>query len=98
MLVAEATSSIDVRTDAAIQQTIREAFDDCTVLTIAHRISTIIDYDLIVVMDAGRVVEIGSPRSLLGRRDGHFRRLALENGAITSGRDASPDDISTVSG
>jgi ATP-binding cassette subfamily C (CFTR/MRP) protein 1 len=78
----EATSSIDVRTDAAIQQTIREAFDDCTVLTIAHRISTIIDYDLIVVMDAGRIVEIGTPRNLLSRRGGHFRSLALENGAI----------------
>ncbi|WWD21405.1 hypothetical protein CI109_105890 [Kwoniella shandongensis] len=81
----EATSSIDVRTDAAIQQTIREAFDDCTVLTIAHRISTIIDYDLVVVMEAGKVAEIGTPAILLAREDGHFRRLALENGAIKPG-------------
>ncbi|KAK8847661.1 hypothetical protein IAR55_005520 [Kwoniella newhampshirensis] len=94
----EATSSIDVRTDAAIQQTIRDAFDDCTVLTIAHRISTIIDYDLIVVMEAGQVVEIGTPVNLLARPYGHFRRLAMENGAIGSGRetDAEFGDIEPV--
>lgn len=51
-------------------------------LTIAHRISTVIDYDLIVVMEAGRVVEIGKPEVLLRRENGHFRRLAKENGAI----------------
>jgi ABC-type multidrug transport system fused ATPase/permease subunit len=85
----EATSSIDVRTDAAIQQTIRESFDDCTVLTIAHRISTIIDYDLIVVMEAGSVVEIGTPQTLLARPDGHFRRLAMENGAIGASAELS---------
>jgi ATP-binding cassette subfamily C (CFTR/MRP) protein 1 len=88
----EATSSIDVKTDAAIQRTIRESFEGATVLTIAHRISTIIDYDLIVVMDAGRLVEIGSPQVLLGKRDGHFKRLALENGAIS---ESSGSDVST---
>ena len=81
--IAEATSSIDVETDSAIQQTIRDSFDDCTVLTIAHRISTVIDYDVIVVMEAGRIVEIGSPQVLLGRPEGHFRRLAVENGAFS---------------
>jgi ATP-binding cassette subfamily C (CFTR/MRP) protein 1 len=78
----EATSSIDVKTDAAIQQTIRESFEGATVMTIAHRISTIIDYDVIVVMDRGRVVEMGPPTDLLRRRDGHFRRLAMEGEAI----------------
>lgn len=80
----EATSSVDVETDAAIQSTIREAFDGSTVLTIAHRISTIIDYDVIVVLDKGRVVEIGPPEDLLQRSDGWFRRLATENGAISA--------------
>jgi ABC-type multidrug transport system fused ATPase/permease subunit len=79
----EATSSIDVKTDAAIQQTIRESFEGATVLTIAHRISTIIDYDVIVVMDRGRVVEMGPPNDLLRHRDGHFRSLAMEGGAIS---------------
>ena len=78
----EATSSIDVGTDAAIQQTIRESFDKCTVLTIAHRISTVIDYDVIIVMEAGRILEMGSPTDLLERPNGHFRRLAIESGAF----------------
>ena len=81
---SEATSSIDVQTDAAIPQTIRESFHNCTVLTIAHRISTIIDYDMIVVMDSGRIVETGAPGDLLAKQHGHFRRLALENGAINA--------------
>ncbi len=52
-------------TDAKIQTTIREEFKNCTVLTIAHRLETIADYDMIVVMDQGRVVEVGSPLELL---------------------------------
>jgi ABC-type multidrug transport system fused ATPase/permease subunit len=69
----EPTSSIDVKTDAAIQQTIRESFEGATFMTIAHRISTIIDYDVIVVMDRGRVVEMGPPTDLLRRRDGQLQ-------------------------
>ncbi|ORX34001.1 P-loop containing nucleoside triphosphate hydrolase protein [Kockovaella imperatae] len=78
----EATSSIDARTDAAIQETIRSAFDQATVLTIAHRISTIIDYDKIIVMEQGNIVEMGEPQELLSRPDGAFRRLAVESGAV----------------
>ena len=78
----EATSSIDARTDAAIQETIRTAFDQATVLTIAHRISTIIDYDKIIVMDQGSIVEMGEPQELLGRPGSAFRRLAIESGAF----------------
>lgn len=78
----EATSSIDAKTDAAIQKTLLESFTNCTVLTIAHRITTIIDYDVIIVMQQGRVAEIGSPAALLSRPDGLFRNLAIESGAV----------------
>ena len=73
---------MDSNTDMVIQQVLRDSFDKCTILTIAHRISTIIDYDMIVVMDQGRVVETGTPVELLARKESKFRRLAMENGAI----------------
>lgn len=61
----QATASVDSLTDSKIQNTIREEFKDCTILTIAHRLETIADYDVIVVMDQGRVVEVGPPLELL---------------------------------
>ncbi|KAF8217977.1 P-loop containing nucleoside triphosphate hydrolase protein [Mycena galopus ATCC 62051] len=71
----EATSSIDVETDQAIQQTLRSSFGSATIITIAHRISTVRDYDRILVLDNGRVVENGSPDKLLEIPGGIFRRL-----------------------
>jgi ABC-type multidrug transport system fused ATPase/permease subunit len=81
LTVPEATSSIDAKTDAAIQHTIRAYFQDATVLTVAHRISTIIDYDMIIVMEKGEIIEMGEPGTLLDRQ-GAFWALASEAGAI----------------
>lgn len=74
LLLDEATSAVDMQTDTLVQKTIRERFQDRTILTIAHRIDTILDYDRILVLDSGKVAEFDSPNELL-KRDSIFRGL-----------------------
>ncbi|KAF9391917.1 hypothetical protein CPB97_005044 [Podila verticillata] len=76
----EATAAIDIETDNAIQRALRREFSNCTVLTIAHRINTIMDSDKILVLDQGRVAEYDSPQALLQKQDGLFHSLAVESG------------------
>ena len=69
------------QTDAKIQMMVRQQFAQCTVLTIAHRLATIIDYDQIVVLEQGKLVEIGAPGELLEKVPaGPFARLVEETG------------------
>lgn len=70
-------------TDALIQQTIRREFSECTVLTIAHRLHTIMDSDRIIVLDAGRLVEYDEPYKLLQLANGHFSSMVKTTGKIT---------------
>lgn len=79
----EATSNVDPHTDNLIQKTIRAKFSQCTVLTIAHRLNTIMDSDKILVMDDGRVVEFDSPENLLKKEAGYFYSLVMQSGAVT---------------
>ncbi|KAJ2292682.1 Multiple drug resistance-associated protein-like transporter 1, partial [Coemansia sp. RSA 2706] len=65
-------------TDSVIQQTIRREFKDCTVITIAHRINTIIDSDMILVVDGGRLAEYDTPQNLLENKDSLFTKLVEE--------------------
>jgi ABC-type multidrug transport system fused ATPase/permease subunit len=75
----EATASIDGETDAFIQEMLRTRFVDTTLVTVAHRLNTIMDYDLILVMDSGRAAEFGSPADLL-ERNGVFTELVNATG------------------
>jgi len=75
----EATASIDNATDTIIQKMIRTRFSDSTVLTIAHRLNTIMDSDRILVLDGGKVAEFDTPRNLLTMKNGIFRAMVEKN-------------------
>ncbi|KAJ3564415.1 hypothetical protein NP233_g8309 [Leucocoprinus birnbaumii] len=81
LILDEATSAIDHKTDTAIQTSLRnELGRDTTVITIAHRLQTIMDADKIMVLDAGRIVEFNSPSNLLDIENGFLRSLVEESG------------------
>ncbi|KAF9269001.1 multidrug resistance-associated ABC transporter [Marasmius fiardii PR-910] len=79
LILDEATSAVDVETDNAIQSIIR-SLSDVTVITIAHRLNTVVDYDRILVMDAGKIAELDTPQALLAKKDSIFYSLASEAG------------------
>ncbi|XP_055365356.1 ATP-binding cassette sub-family C member 10 isoform X2 [Betta splendens] len=80
LCIDEATASVDQHTDQLLQQTIRERFQDKTVLTIAHRINTIMECDRVLVMHAGKVVEFDAPAALCQRDGSIFHRLLAVRG------------------
>lgn len=80
LVMDEATANVDAETDAFIQKAIRDSFQDSTVLTIAHRLNTVADYDKILVMSEGRIVEFDTPLALLGQYDGVFASMVRETG------------------
>eukprot|EP00467_Chlorarachnion_reptans_P022155 CAMPEP_0114497420 /NCGR_PEP_ID=MMETSP0109-20121206/6317_1 /TAXON_ID=29199 /ORGANISM="Chlorarachnion reptans, Strain CCCM449" /LENGTH=1397 /DNA_ID=CAMNT_0001674805 /DNA_START=146 /DNA_END=4339 /DNA_ORIENTATION=+ len=78
LIMDEATASVDYVTDAKIQKVLREEFAECTILTIAHRIQTILDYDLILALEKGKVAEFGKPGELLKDKESYFSQLLTE--------------------
>ncbi|PAV73684.1 hypothetical protein WR25_18845 isoform A [Diploscapter pachys] len=80
LILDEATAAVDVSTDALIQKTIREEFAESTVLTIAHRLNTIMDYDRIIVLSEGLVREFDSPQTLLANKRSEFYAMAKKAG------------------
>lgn len=82
VILDEATSSIDFETDAKIQATVREEFNSSCLLTVAHRIRTVIDYDRLIVLDKGRIVEFDTPWKLIQKEGGVFRDMCLKSGQM----------------
>jgi len=84
LVLDEATAAVDLDTDDLIQETIRREFKHCTVLTIAHRLKTILDYDRVLVLDKGMIAEFESPSSLLADKNSIFHGMAKDAGLISS--------------
>ncbi|KAF8502971.1 hypothetical protein JB92DRAFT_3123623 [Gautieria morchelliformis] len=82
IILDEATSSIDYATDAKIQKTIREEFKNSLLITVAHRLRTVIDYDRLIVLDNGRIVEFDTPVNLIQKEGGAFRNMCLHSGTF----------------
>ncbi|KAF8331910.1 uncharacterized protein EI90DRAFT_3154324 [Cantharellus anzutake] len=80
VVMDESTASVDFATDVKIQEAIREEFKDSILITIAHRLRTVIDYDRIMVMDAGQIAEFDSPKNLLKNENGIFYSMCKKTG------------------
>ncbi|KAJ6539128.1 hypothetical protein B0H19DRAFT_1269480 [Mycena capillaripes] len=81
IILDEATSSIDFETDQKIQTTIREEFNQSLLLTVAHRIKTVIDYDRLIILDQGKIAQFDTPYNLI-RSEGIFREMCKKTGAF----------------
>ncbi|MED6195162.1 Canalicular multispecific organic anion transporter 1 [Stylosanthes scabra] len=84
LVLDEATAAVDVRTDALIQKTIRQEFQSCTMLVIAHRLNTVIDCNRILLLNSGRVLEYDSPEELLSNEASAFYKMVQSTGAANA--------------
>ncbi|GIJ97989.1 hypothetical protein Aspvir_000097 [Aspergillus viridinutans] len=75
LILDEPTSSLDPETDAKVQNVIRELFNGCTIIMVAHRIHTLLDFDQVAVLNSGQIAEVGHPRDLLNNPTGEFSKL-----------------------
>ncbi|KAL6999150.1 Canalicular multispecific organic anion transporter 2 [Sarracenia purpurea var. burkii] len=78
LVLDEATASVDTATDNLIQQTLKQHFSDCTVLTIAHRITSVVDSDMVLLLDHGLIEEYDTPTRLLENKSSSFSKLVAE--------------------
>ena len=97
IVLDEATANVDYETDRLIQEAIRDRCRDSTVVTIAHRLNTIMDYDKILVLEDGRVVEFGPPQVLLRNEHGVFAEL-YRNQSTTTTTTVSSSGVGQVYG
>jgi ATP-binding cassette, subfamily C (CFTR/MRP), member 1 len=89
LVLDEATASIDNETDSMIQRLVRKQFKDATVLTIAHRLHTIVDSDRILVLDNGSIAEFDNAENLLAKPDGIFKSAWEHHQEALRGKDTS---------
>lgn len=80
LVLDEATANVDPMTDALVQTTIRKKFENCTVLTIAHRLNTVMDSDKVLIMDQGQMLEFDHPYILLQNEQSQFNSMVQETG------------------
>ena len=80
LILDEATSAVDTATDSIIQKSIRYGFQNKTIVVVAHRLSTIADFDDVIVIADGKVIEYGKPAVLMTNPNGAFRKLVEESG------------------
>ena len=85
LVLDEASSSLDVATDAIIQKVLREVFANCTIIAIAHRLNTLLDFDQVIVLSHGEVIESGKPSELAKRTETAFSQLLHGSGAHETG-------------
>ncbi|XP_052284442.1 multidrug resistance-associated protein 1-like isoform X2 [Dreissena polymorpha] len=83
LVLDEATAAVDLETDSLIQDTISSEFGDCTVLTIAHRLNTVMEYDKILVLSDGRILEYDRPQTLLADSNSAFYAMAKDAGLVS---------------
>lgn len=83
LILDEATAAVDLETDDLIQKTIRTEFKECTVLTIAHRLNTIMDSDRVIVLDKGEITEYASPTELLQNKSSAFYSMAKDANLVS---------------
>merc|ERR1712210_250709 len=88
LILDEATAAVDLETDDLIQATIRKEFVDSSVLTIAHRLNTIMDYDRIMVLDKGELREFDKPNELLKNSESIFYGMVKDAGLLTDSIEA----------
>ncbi|KZS87429.1 hypothetical protein SISNIDRAFT_553186 [Sistotremastrum niveocremeum HHB9708] len=93
VILDEATSSIDFETDQKIQASIREEFSGALLITVAHRLWTIIDYDRLIILDKGRVSEFDTPYNLIRKEGGIFRNMCLRSGMYDRLEEAAKKNV-----
>jgi len=80
LVLDEPTANVDGYTDKLLQAALSKSFTESTIITVAHRLDTVIDYDKILVLGSGKVLEYGSPRELLERHGDHFSSMVHDTG------------------